>query len=112
MQRVFTDLQLLICARCKCNLLSSGFDLFILGGPNSSFWQVWAYELGILPRPSFDHPPERGFPHLLRWIRKTTGLIESFSKVRDLLSGLTHDQVWRTLVLFLSFQCSSTYVFL
>ena len=93
MQRMFSDLLLLVHARCKCNLLSSIFDPFILEGPNFFFWQVWAYELGILSRPSFNHPPECGFPRLPQWIRRTTSLIESFAEVRGLLTRLTHDQV-------------------
>ena len=37
MQRMFPDLQLLVRAGCECDLLSSGFDHFILGGPDSFF---------------------------------------------------------------------------
>ena len=37
MQRTFPDLQLLVRAGCECDLFSSGFDHFILGGPDLFF---------------------------------------------------------------------------
>ena len=37
MQRMFPDLQLPVCAGYECDLLSSGFDHFILGGLNLFF---------------------------------------------------------------------------
>ena len=37
MQRTFPYLQLLVCAACECDLLSSGFNHFILGGPDLFF---------------------------------------------------------------------------
>ena len=36
-QRTFLDLQLSVCTGCECDLLSSGFDHFILGGPDLFF---------------------------------------------------------------------------
>ena len=37
MQRTFPDLQLPVCTGCECDLLSSGFDHFILRGLNLFF---------------------------------------------------------------------------
>ena len=46
MQRTFPDLQLLVRARCECDLLSSGFDHFILGGPDLFFDRFGLTSLG------------------------------------------------------------------
>ena len=48
----------------------------------------------MLPCLTFERSPEHDFLYLSRWIRKTSDLIENPSKVRDLLSQLTHKEVW------------------
>ena len=70
-------MQLLICAGCECILLSSS-DYFIeFECSDFCFWQIWAYELEVLPCPTIDHLSERDFPCLPHWIQKTSSLIES-----------------------------------
>ena len=46
MQRTFPDLQFFICAGYECDLLSSGFDHFILGGPDPFFGRFGLMSLG------------------------------------------------------------------
>ena len=46
MQRTFPDLQLPVCAGCECDLLSSGFDHFILGGSDLFFDRFGLTSLG------------------------------------------------------------------
>ena len=67
----------------------------------------------MLHCPNFEHSPERGFPRLPRWIRKTSDFIENPSEVRDLLSRLTHEEVWYILgfVFFIFCQSSAHYAF-
>ena len=53
------------------------------------------------------------FPHLPRWIRKTSGLIENPFEVRDLFSRLTHEEVWYILdfAFFIFYQSFAHYAF-
>ena len=75
-----------------------GFDGIIASLSYGSYASSQAAMCALIERwmdttHTFEHPPESGFPRLPRWIRKTTGLIESFAEARDLLGRSTHDQV-------------------
>ena len=61
-------MQLFICVGCEYVLLSS-YECFIaFECSNFQFWQIWAYELEVLPCPTVDHLSKRGFPCLPHWI--------------------------------------------
>ena len=68
----------------------------------------------MFPYPTFEHSPEHGFLCLPRWIWKTSDLIENPSKMRDMLSRLTHKEVWHILdfSFFVLYQSFAHYVFL
>ena len=68
----------------------------------------------MLPCLTFERSPEHDFLYLSRWIRKTSDLIENPSKARDLLSRLTHEELWYILDFAFSVLCQSFahYVFL
>ena len=86
-------MQLFIYAGCECVLFSLSDCFIAFEYSDFCFCHIWAYGLGVLPRPIVDHLFEMGFSHLPHWIKKTSDLIESPTVALDFLSRFVNSKV-------------------